>query len=624
MLQIPVKELPREATVDTWLSLLDRKEQIAQKSLLTDLQKQQIHLYGRLKGNSLLLDPNDFFELLETLVGSCEGDESIGDLEQPQQYQQRQYDDDHDDHDEDEDDDHCFSGRRQNGRVMMNGNDPNVAHYDDEDAIETYANGNNHPIDRYQTSEHMNDDGHYEDEDVEGHVDDGVNDEYDNSIDKEELAHQHQQQQQQRQRVYQDLLQPPADSPVSQSMDARSRTSRLLNFTPARFQKMRRVDPADDSDAETGGTRGGSLNHPSVSPVSIVGIHDDHDYRDLTRSGGIQSRFNASPQPHHNLEQHHLRDNTWNLRDMVDVDNIRPMASVSESLHSQHHHSSSNSVAQRRLQETERRLEKISQEYDEQIAKLEVDLSTMRHEIVMHKKTIAEYQTQEHMRLEHISDLETQIEEYGSKHTKIRQTNEQLKNRLEERNEEVARLQEALQTAAGKLKQAEANFEQLYLEYSSHKAAREKTAELQMHLDQEIEGKQSLIMELEEKTRENSRMKHIIDDMKTDLDEARRRAAQIVVPVKTLSDELGESSSVTGQGTKEVQTEQQQQQQVSSGSSVGDKEKLDSLRVVLAKTEQQLETSEEHLELSERRVKELEDKLADVEQNLMRGKRFLF
>ena len=75
------------------------------------------------------------------------------------------------------------------------------------------------------------------------------------------------------------------------------------------------------------------------------------------------------------------------------------MISVSESLHSQH----SSVVQQRRLQEAERRLDKVSQEYDEQIAKLEIDLSSMRHEIVMHKKTISEFQAQENNRMEHIT-----------------------------------------------------------------------------------------------------------------------------------------------------------------------------------------------------------------------------
>ena len=83
-----------------------------------------------------------------------------------------------------------------------------------------------------------------------------------------------------------------------------------------------------------------------------------------------------------------------------------------------------------------------------------------------------------------------------------------------------------------KLKYVENNFDQLYQEYNAQKAAQEKVTELQLRLDQEIEGSQSLFAELEDKQKENKRMKHIIDDMKTDLDEARRRAAQVVVPVK--------------------------------------------------------------------------------------------
>ena len=83
-----------------------------------------------------------------------------------------------------------------------------------------------------------------------------------------------------------------------------------------------------------------------------------------------------------------------------------------------------------------------------------------------------------------------------------------------------------------KLKYVENNFDQLYQEYNAQKAAQEKVTKLQLRLEQEIEGSQSLFAELEDKQKENKRMKHIIDDMKTDLDEARRRAAQVVVPVK--------------------------------------------------------------------------------------------
>ena len=84
-----------------------------------------------------------------------------------------------------------------------------------------------------------------------------------------------------------------------------------------------------------------------------------------------------------------------------------------------------------------------------------------------------------------------------------------------------------------------------------------------------------------------------------------------------MGDELGESSSIV-LGTKEVQTEQFDEEQRLS-TNIRDHEKLESLGIILAKTEEQLEETEGRLEFSEQRADELENKLIKMEQDLKKG-----
>lgn len=63
------------------------------------------------------------------------------------------------------------------------------------------------------------------------------------------------------------------------------------------------------------------------------------------------------------------------------------------------------SLAERRLRESERRLEIVSKEYDDRIAQLELDLANMKHEIAIQRKIIAEHKTQEKHRLDQIQEV---------------------------------------------------------------------------------------------------------------------------------------------------------------------------------------------------------------------------
>ncbi|KAI7853357.1 hypothetical protein BDC45DRAFT_511018 [Circinella umbellata] len=573
LLKIPVTELPKHARVDKWLRYLDRREKTTGEALITESQKRTIQEYGKVQGKTVFLDPNEFIELLEKLISPLDRSSFI--TRDGEEEEEEEEDDDYED--EEEDDLKDYNEMMVDPRLIAQRQRVTIDHQD-----ENYDNMRPYQQDPFQYNKNHDDN-------------------------EKNLYTQQKQQRQQRDMFKSDVLDDTTTDPViSHLMDARQRTSKMLNFTPPRF-KMRRLGQTEESDNESGGTRGGSPNHPSVSPVSNMSIQDDYDHRNIKTQSKLYKKSSSRPSPP-SPSPPQFHDHNMGIE-------IRPMISVSESLHSQH----SSLAQQQRLQEAERRLDKVSQEYDEQIAKLEIDLSSMRHEIVMHKKTISEFQAQENNRMEHITALEKQLEDSGDKTTKLRQSTEELKDELEEKNEELERLQDTLQKAMNKLKYVENNFDQLYQEYNAQKAAQETITELQLRLDQEIEGSQSLIVELEDKQKENKRMKHIIDDMKTDLDEARRRAAQIVVPVKSLGDELGESSSIL-LDTKEVQTEQFEQAHLLS-INLRDQEKLESLGIVLTKTEEQLEETEGRLEFSEQRADELEGKLIKMEQDLKKVKR---
>ncbi|KAI9249502.1 hypothetical protein BDA99DRAFT_542191 [Phascolomyces articulosus] len=588
LLKIPIAELPKHARVDVWLRLLDRREQTTGEALITDSQKNTIREYGKVIGKNVLLDPNEFIELLEKLVAPVDRSSFLtrdGEEVEEEEDNEADHEEEEDDHEQIENEPLGYEGnplfmtqRQQRSRIGIHLHNHDNDINDDDNSMGQYDDYNNNN-DHHEYYHHHQQRQEESEDDEEG--------------DETNLY------KQQRHMFKDDVLDSSGDPVISQIMDARQRTSKMLNFTPPRF-KFRRFGHPDESDNESGISRGGSANHPSVSAGSTVSIQDEYDHQDTTRAGGaLQSKLYTSRPPPP------LRDNT------LDAD-IRPMASVSESLHNQH----SSTAQQRRLQEAERRLDKVSQEYDEQIAKLEVDLSSMRHEIVMHKKTIAEYQAQESNRTEHITTLEKQLEESKDKGSKLRQSTEELKGELDEKNEELERLQDTLQKATNKLKYVETNFEQLYQEYNAQKSAQDKVTELQVRLDQELEATESLYAQLENKKKENKRMKHIIDDMKTDLDEARRHAAQLVVPYKSLGDELGESSSVA-LDTKEVQTEQPEQDLAR----LKDQEKLESLAIILTKTEEQLEETESRLDFSEQRAEELENNLTMMEQDLKKVKR---
>ena len=165
----------------------------------------------------------------------------------------------------------------------------------------------------------------------------------------------------------------------------------------------------------------------------------------------------------------------------------------------------------------------------------------------------------------------------GNENELFKQTFEELKSELKKKagkkfvtrrffpfadtlhtQDELAKVQDALQASAGRLKLVESNFDQLHQDYLEQKTAREDAAELKMQLEQEIEGSRTLFLELDEKQKEskrlkeiieelqedaedsekeNKRMKQIIDEMKEDLDDARRRAVQII-PANKVSNML--------------------------------------------------------------------------------------
>ena len=102
---------------------------------------------------------------------------------------------------------------------------------------------------------------------------------HDEDDNEKNLYTQQKQQRQQRDMFKSDVLDDTTTDPViSHLMDARQRTSKMLNFTPPRF-KMRRLGQTEESDNESGGTRGGSPNHPSVSPVSNMVNPYSNDYK---------------------------------------------------------------------------------------------------------------------------------------------------------------------------------------------------------------------------------------------------------------------------------------------------------------------------------------------------------
>ncbi|KAI8144279.1 hypothetical protein BJV82DRAFT_608938 [Fennellomyces sp. T-0311] len=427
--------------------------------------------------------------------------------------------------------------------------------------------------------------------------DEDENEDDDDHLVKEEYSHQDEEEDEEDEPLEQ-------SRPPFPSFDARPRTSKLLNHAPPRPQ-LRRIDHPGDSEDDVDDLNG-SVDHPSLSPTSTTSIHSGYE-RQREPSNGIRYRYTSPRRP-------------LNRGSELNVPDIRPTASYSESLHV---HNSA--ATQRRLRETERRLEKVSVEYDEQIARLEVELSAMQHEIVMHQKAISDYQSQERVRLNDIAKLEKQLVDTENENEIFKQVTEEFKAELKKKTDELARVQDALHSANAKLKLVESNFDQLHQDYVSQKAARDDAADLKVRLEQEIEGSRALFAELEEMQKEskrlkqvfdemqdnlknnqmeNKRMKQIIDEMKEDLDDARRRAVQIIPSNKqTLDDELGESTNEID--SKLVQTEHILEE---AGFRVDEAQKK------LQLTENQLEETEVKLGTAEKRLKQTEERLEKTEQ----------
>lgn len=174
----------------------------------------------------------------------------------------------------------------------------------------------------------------------------------------------------------------------------------------------------------------------------------------------------------------------------------------------------------RRWQDAERRLESLTKSYDERMGQMEVELGDMRHETIMYKATIRDYQASDKENKIRIEELEKAIESANSKGSTQRQTIEDLHNELKHYTDQTEELKERLSAKEKELSHHVKKYEQLRSDMEELERAQEELSQLRAELSRqylEVEEQRTRSKNLEA---ENENLKENIDLLKTELDES--------------------------------------------------------------------------------------------------------
>ncbi|KAI9317312.1 hypothetical protein BX666DRAFT_2027387 [Dichotomocladium elegans] len=339
----------------------------------------------------------------------------------------------------------------------------------------------------------------------------------------------------------------PAPKPqrptASSSLDHRQRTSELLNQVHARLHRI--TDRSQDSDNDDHRLTP-SIGHPSLSPSSSVTdlytgyAHQQHRHlrqeqqqqQQQEREQGLEDEQQRQKQRtisflSSNKDHRKSAELTQN-ENLIIMDDVR---------------STSSFLDQRNVKLVSRklvvdRIDKMTQDYEDQIAKMEVMLSEMRHENIMYKRALSDCKTTEKDQEKIIAELEQRLEEATQMASRQATIIENLRGDLKMQKKDSKHLKEILAQKEDDLKHAERKNEHLENNAKVYQKELEEKSQTCELLENKIKDVNELELQIEELTIENGRLNGIIDDLKTDSDDARQGLTHGRKPIQTLDAEL--------------------------------------------------------------------------------------
>ncbi|OZJ02592.1 hypothetical protein BZG36_03659 [Bifiguratus adelaidae] len=174
----------------------------------------------------------------------------------------------------------------------------------------------------------------------------------------------------------------------------------------------------------------------------------------------------------------------------------------------------------RRLQESQEKALKSSQEYEEQIAQLEDNLENAKHEMLEKYKLIADFRGKQHELLTQINELEAEADKLRDIHSEQHDTISQLRQKVEAKSAEVSALQNDLDQVQTELLMVE---EKLELSTKECMNLQEERDRLEAHRHERMLSQNEInevSLELEAQRAESLRLQGLLADMRRELKEA--------------------------------------------------------------------------------------------------------
>ncbi|KAL1924402.1 uncharacterized protein VTP21DRAFT_7437 [Calcarisporiella thermophila] len=192
----------------------------------------------------------------------------------------------------------------------------------------------------------------------------------------------------------------------------------------------------------------------------------------------------------------------------------------------------------RLAKEKERRMAIVVRHHEEKIGKLERKRDELKAELAAKKREVKEFKSKEKVNTQEISALENDISSLQDQIESQRENYFQLKALYEEKCDEAEKLQDILRQKEEELNNAESAIAGFASEQKRWTAEKQKMEQELYAMENEVQALEEYDKELQQQKEENSRLRHMIDQLQMDLKEltVSGRGMQGNT-VKTLADE---------------------------------------------------------------------------------------